>query len=141
MDGSCYFENDPWTLACNEITHAMPKEDTVEVNVQCVCGKDKAEEMRKKWEQRLQLLLGAPTSSSMICCGRSFSQLLSYPNGAIVRMFADEDNSDDYENFEIVTKRALYIWRPGSHPQGYIKTENTAECVCTQLYSAGLEVL
>lgn len=141
MDSSCYFENDPWTLACGEIAKAVPKEEPVEVNIQCLCGKGAAKAAQTKWEQRLSLLLGKPTSSHTIHCGRSFSQLLSYSNGAIVRMFVDEESCDFCENFEIVTTNALYIWRPSSHPQGYIKMENTAECICTQLYSTELEVL
>ncbi len=141
MDGSCYFENEPWVLACNEISAAESYEDIVEVNIQCVCKEHAAGDMRAKWEKRLSDILKEPVSKNLIYTEKALSQLLSYSNGAIVRMFIDEGNSESFENFEIVTRKSLYIWRPSSYPQGYIETENTGECICTQLFSAGLEVL
>lgn len=141
MDGSCYFENEPWVLACEEISKAEGCEAIAEINIQCVCKENTADTVREKWEKRLSGILGEPLSKNLIHTEKAMSQLLSYGNGAIVRMFIDEGNSESFENFEIVTKKALYIWRPSSHPQGYIETENSGECVCTQLFSTGLEVL
>ncbi len=141
MDGSCYFENEPWILACSEISMAETYDDIVEVNIQCVCQDNSADAMREKWEKRLSEILNPPQTETVIHAGKALSKLFSYPNGAIVRMFIDEGNSESFENFEIVTKKALYIWRPASHPQGYIETLNKGECICTQLFSTGLEVL
>ena len=140
MDGSCYFENDPWVLAESKIRQEESLDDIVEVNIQCVCQGKQADQYRVKWEKRVQKLLGDPVTTDLIHSERALSQLLVYPNGSIVRMFMDQGNMDFSENFEIVTKKSLYLWHPDSNPQGYYETLSDISCVCQQLYSTDLEV-
>ena len=141
MDGSCYFENDPWTLAVQKISEEEGLDGIAEVNVQCVCRGGQGERYREKWENRLTEILGKPCDRDVIRSGRAVSLLLSYENHAIVRMFIDDGNSDFSENFEIVTGKSLYLWHPDTHPQGHYDTVGETSCVCEQLYSEDLEAL
>ena len=63
-----------------------------------------------------------------------------YESGAIARLFFDE-GEDVSENFEIVSRNALILWRPDSSPQGHMLGKQAAFCDCAQVYSNGLEVL
>lgn len=141
MDGSYYFEKDPWILASEKISQEEGTQNIAEVNIQCVCRGGQGELIRKKWERRLSDLLGTPTDVDQVRSGRALSQLLVYGNGAIVRMFVDDGNLDFSENFEIVTKKSLYLWHPDSRPQGHYDTVGQTSCVCDQLYSSDLEAL
>lgn len=62
------------------------------------------------------------------------------PAESLARLFFDE-GEDVSENFEIVSRNALILWRPDSSPQGHMLGKQAAFCDCAQVYSNGLEVL
>ena len=46
--------------------------------------------------------------------------LVGRTEDCIVRIFVDESGSEVTENFEIVTEKALFVWKPGTSLQGRI---------------------
>ncbi|MEG1176798.1 MAG: hypothetical protein RSD27_04310 [Ruthenibacterium sp.] len=141
MNGNCYFENHPFEAACTEIRMHETAEDIVELSVQCMCNSDELEMILEKWEMKLRVLLGSEKSSDTVRVNNATSVLKKFSNNAIVRIFIDASGKDCSENFEIVTKKALYVWKPDSCPQAHISTGDGNRCICTQKYSSDLEVL
>lgn len=85
-------------------------------------------------------LLGSTVDESRLDAPGAALLMRRYESGAIARLFFDE-GEDVSENFEIVSRNALILWRPDSSPQGHMLGKQAAFCDCAQVYSNGLEVL
>lgn len=138
MRGELTFEQHPWdkALECMEHEQLGP---VAEVTVYGVCKRGCIESTVDCWIAKLKTLLGDYVSEDVLRGEGVYSRIAKYKNGSIARMFFD-DTSDDYcENFEIVTKRALLVWKPDAHPQGRMLGDNAGFCDCSQFYSIQLE--
>ena len=128
MNGAWYFEGHPWDEACARLLKKEPAGQIAEVTVQCA------------WDARLSALLGSTVDESRLDAPGAALLMRRYESGAIARLFFDE-GEDVSENFEIVSRNALILWRPDSSPQGHMLGKQAAFCDCAQVYSNGLEVL
>lgn len=109
------------------------------VSAQEVCQAGSMEQAAKKWRTRLDALLGQCTAWDELKTEKAFSAIGAYGNGAAVRLFLDEGAEDVAENFEIVTQKALLVWKPEAHPQGRMLAQQASFCSCAQPYSVNLE--
>lgn len=125
MRGDRYFEQNPWKRAC-ECIHTQKLGAILQICVQCVCAKGEANATQALWLQRVRQLVGAPQRVETLNNGAAVSLVGSFGNAVIVRMFFDEAAEDLSENFEIVTEKALIVWKPGSAQQGHMLAESGA---------------
>lgn len=139
MNGNLYFEQDPWDKAVD----CMRQQDlgpVAEVSVQVVCTAGQVEAAVQKWQNRLEALLGPCTGQDVLQREGVYSAIAAYQNGAAVRLFVDDAQDDVTENFEIITQKALLVWKADVHPQGHMLAENASFFESTQPYSIQLEV-
>lgn len=140
MNGAWYFEGHPWDEACARLLKKEPAGQIAEVTVQCACGAQGIPGALKCWDARLNALLDSTVDESRLDTPGAALLMRRYESGAIARLFFDE-GEDVSENFEIVSRNALILWRPDSSPQGHMLGKQAAFCDCAQVYSNGLEVL
>jgi hypothetical protein len=114
-----YFEQEPWEKAL-ECLSTQPLGDIAEISIFGTYPDSLFEKGEKLWRSRMSALLGDPVRVDELRDNSVVSLLFRHPNKAIVRMFFDKNASGRCENFEIVTKNALLIWKPDVHPQGRI---------------------
>lgn len=139
MKAEWYFECAPWDKVCAEIRATEGVEAIECVSVQCV-DTAQAQQRAQAWEQRLQQLLGSPVQRSVLTADKAVSVLVRYPGNVIARIFADAQSTEAYDNFEVTTRKALYVWKPSSHPQARFESAQGSESVCRQVFSSDLEV-
>lgn len=139
MNGQLYFEQRPWQQAMDCIQRDALG-DIVEVSVHAVCPKGGMDKAADVWRDRLKALLGRCAREDVLRGDGALSIIAAYENDAVVRMFFDDASEDYAENFEIVTKGALIVWKPDAHPQGRALAEGAAFVACTQPFSVELEV-
>jgi len=138
MKSELTFEQYPWdkALECMEHDRLGP---VAEVTVCGVCKKGSIDSTVDCWIAKLEALLGDCASEDILRDEGVYSRIAKYKNNAITRMFFDDTKDDLCENFEIVTKHALLIWKPDVHPQGHMLGEGANFCDCSQSYSIQLE--
>jgi hypothetical protein len=138
MKSELTFEQYPWdkALECIEQEWFGP---VAEVTVYGVCKKGNIESTVDRWIIKLEALLGGCVSEDVLRGEGIYSRIAKYKNNAITRIFFDDTRDDLCENFEIVTKRALLVWKPDAHPQGRVLADSTGFCDCIQSYSFQLE--
>ena len=139
MNSALYFENNPWEHALQLISDESLGE-IVQVSLQVVSEKRKLKDSYVGWKLKLGKMLGTCIKENLIECENAFSFIGRYENDAIVRIFIDQASFDIVENFEIVTKESLIIWKPNVHPQGRTLIGDSGFYHCTQPYSIELEV-
>ena len=139
MNGNVYFENDPWARAA-ECLSARDLGKTAEIAIQCVCPKGTLEANMELWKTRAGELAGAEKSGDLLRTAHALSYVGKLENGCVVRIFLDDASDDLCENFEIVTERALIVWKPSSEAQGRMLSAQGAFVECKQRYVADLEV-
>lgn len=136
MNGSLYFETQPWQAAL-----ARMQQDglgaVIQVGVQATCPRGGCDEAARQWDKRLAGLLGEKQRADTLRREGALSELAVYPGGAVARVFIGEAEDGFAEGFEIVTEKALLVWKPAMQPQGY---SPSAFIDCTQPYSIELEV-
>lgn len=125
MRGDRYFEQDPWKRAC-ECIRTQKLGAILQICVQCVCAAGEAEAKRALWLQRVRQLAGAPQRMETLENKTAVSVVGTFGDAVIVRMFFDEAAEDLSENFEIVTEKALIVWRPNSAHQGHMLAQDGA---------------
>lgn len=140
MNGKFYFEQEPWdkALLCLQEEQLGV---VAEVSVHGVCRKGEVESTAARWKTRLASLLGECTSEDQLRGEAALSYLAKYANNAIARLFFDDSSENLSENFEIVTQKALLVWKPDVHPQGAMQGSEANFIDCGQPYSVQLEVL
>jgi hypothetical protein len=138
MRSELTFEQHPWdkALECMESECLGP---VAEVTVYGVCKKGSVESTADFWIAKLEALLGDCVSEDVLRDEGVYSRIAKYKNNSITRVFFDDTRDDLCENFEIVTKRALLVWKPDAHPQGRMLGDNAGFCDCSQPYSIQLE--
>lgn len=138
MRGDRYFEQDPWKRAC-ECIQAQDLGALLQICVQCVCAKGEANGKRALWLQRVEQIAGAPERMEALENGSAASVVGTFGSEVIVRMFFDEAAEDFSENFEIVTEKALIVWKPNSAHQGHMLAEDRVFVEVSQQYVEDLE--
>jgi hypothetical protein len=135
--GRNYFEREPWdqALAC---LGGQEIENIAEISIHCTCQENEFEMTEKRWKERITSVLGKAIRCDELKSPDVISCLARYENKAIVRMFFDKGGTGVCENFEIVTKNALIIWKPDVHPQGRISYAGADFCDFVQPYSITL---
>lgn len=139
MKGELYFENNPWARAC-ECLSARKLGKTAEIAVQCVCEKNTLAGNFEMWKERVAALAGKEKSGNLLKTEHAYSYVGKCENGCVVRIFLDDATDDLCENFEIVTEKALIVWKPSSEVQGRMLSTQGAFVECRQQYVADLEV-
>lgn len=137
MKGNCYFEEEPWDKACERISNGNIG-NVVAISVQCVCEKGSLDKTLTKWEERINKLLGIQISRDLIKDKNIVSMISKYENNEVVRIFIDDTYEEIVENFEIVSKNGLILWKPDVHLQGRVLSDSGFYCDCSQLYSVNL---
>lgn len=137
MNAESYFEENPWEKACAFIREGSVGK-VVALSVQCVCESGGLDKAFGKWKRRVDALLGAQASSDTIRADNAISMISKYENGEIVRFFIDDSSADVAENFEIVCKDGLVIWKPNVRLQGRISSGGELCFDCDQAYAADL---
>lgn len=134
MNSQLTFEEDPWKRACSQ----MKEQDlgkAEQIIVQCICPSGTVNKMHKEWKQRVECLAGEAQSYDLYDCERAISGIGVFgEHQTIVRMFFDDGAQDICENFEIVTQKALLIWKPINTNQGHLMAENNYFIECRQAY-------
>lgn len=134
MNGDLYFEEHPWQRACAQI-EAQKLGRPCEIAVQAVCGKGESEACFDAWLKNIRALLQCEIAGDKLACERVIS-FIAKAGGCVIRIFIDESDGEQCDNFEIVTERALIVWKPGSTLQGRMTGGFT---LCSQKYVADLE--
>lgn len=138
MRGDRYFEQNPWKRAC-ECIRTQELGALLQICVQCVCAKGEAKEKRALWLQRVEQIARAPERMEVLENGAAASVVGTFGGAVIVRMFFDEAAGDLSENFEIVTEKALIVWKPNSAHQGHMLAEDCVFVEVSQQYVEDLE--
>jgi hypothetical protein len=133
-----YFEQDPWNQAISCLNNQNLGE-VAEISIHCTSKQSEFIKTEEKWKKRVSTVLGAPLRSDELRNAEAFSFLARYGNNAIVRMFIDKSETGICENFEIVTKNALLVWKPDVRPQGRISYTGDEFCDLVQPYSIELK--
>ena len=118
MNGERYFEEHPWERACKTVAQRNLGE-VYEIAIQVVCEDGTCEECFDLWLSRCEQLIGQSVNGEVLRTDKVIS-LVGRTEGCIVRIFVDESASEITENFEIVTQKALFVWKPGTSLQGRI---------------------
>ena len=116
MNGERYFEEHPWTRACTTIAQ-RDLGKIYEIALQVVCAEGTCEECFDVWLSRCEQLIGQTVNGEVLRTEKVIS-LVGRTEDCIVRIFVDESGSELTENFEIVTEKALFVWKPGTSLQG-----------------------
>ncbi|MBE5892929.1 MAG: hypothetical protein E7286_06065 [Lachnospiraceae bacterium] len=118
MNGERYFEEHPWNRACAAIAQRNLGK-IYELAIQVVCEAGKCEEAFEQWLTRCEQLIGETVDGEVLRTENVIS-LVGRTQECIVRIFVDESGFEATENFEIVTEKALFVWKPGTSLQGRI---------------------
>lgn len=116
MDGERYFEEHPWNRACAAIEQRNLGK-IYELAIQVVCEEGSCEDCFDVWLSRCEQLIGQTVNGEVLRTEKVIS-LVGRIEECIVRIFVDESDSEITENFEIVTEKALFVWKPGTSLQG-----------------------
>lgn len=134
MNSQLTFEEHPWKRACSQIK-AQNLGKVEQVIVQCVCPHGTTMTAQYEWKKRVEALAGAAAAFDMHNSERVISCIGVFgDHRTIVRMFFDDGAPDICENFEIVTEKALIIWKPINTNQGHLIAENSYFIECKQQY-------
>lgn len=134
MNGELYFEEQPWLRACANIER-QALGTVYEIAVQDVCASGEAISRLKLWKERIGALLDCGIEGDELASGPVIS-FIARAGDCVIRIFIDESDGEICENFEIVTERALIVWKPGTSLQGRMTGGFT---ICRQKYVADLE--
>lgn len=138
MNDRLTFEEHPWKRACSQIAE-QDLGNIEQIIIQCVCPAGTIQAAQQKWEECVQDLAGAAEAFNLQEGQRVISGIGVFgPNHTIVRMFFDEGAQDICENFEIVTAKALLVWKPINTNQGHLLAENSYFVECRQPYAEEL---
>lgn len=118
MNGERYFENHPWDRAHTAIAQRELGK-VYEIALQVVCEEGTCEKFFDLWRSRCEQLIGQPLNGDVLR-GDKVISLVGRTEDCIVRIFVDECSDEVTENFEIVTEKALFVWKPGTSLQGRI---------------------
>ena len=118
MNDERYFEEHPWNRACEAIAQRNLGK-IYEIALQVVCEEGACEECFDLWLSRCEQLIGQSVNGEVLRTDKVIS-LVGRTEDCIVRIFVDESGSEVTENFEIVTEKALFVWKPGTSLQGRI---------------------
>jgi len=134
MNNRLTFEEHPWKRACSQIEEqALGKIE--QIIIQCVCPAGTVQAEQQKWKKRVEELAGAAEKFDLQRCERIISGIGIFGrNHTIVRMFFDDGAQDICDNFEIVTEKALLIWKPINTNQGHLMAESSYFIECGQPY-------
>ena len=133
MDGKKYFESTPWTQACSSIK-SQDLGDILHISVQGVYEKGTIHKQLQDWETRVEELAGKKQRGDLIEAGRAVSFLGVFGNDVIVRFFFDEGTDGLSENFEVVTTKALLVWKPNVTNQGHMLSQDGCFIEASQQY-------
>ena len=134
MKGERYFEEHPWDRACSGIRER--KLGTVcELAIQIVCKEGELERTFARWLARVEELTGAKPEGETLMAPRVIS-FVGMAGSCVVRIFVDVSDSETTEDFEIVTDKALIVWKPGTSLQGRSTAGYTC---CNQKFVSDLE--
>lgn len=137
MKSDWYFECEPWDHAA-ELAGDFKFGGVAAVSINCVCQKGKIEASVKKWEIRLSKLLGEIAGRDIVRTKNALSVIGRYEKNAIVRIFIDDTGSENYENFEILCRDALLVWKPDVHVLSVLKGEEYFQIDCSNTYPTDL---
>ena len=118
MKDCFYFEQHPWDRACATIK-TKDLGDVYEIAVQAVCETGTCRKTLQTWLERCKALIGDEITGDTL----ERAHLISFVGRnteCIIRIFIDESDTEPTENFEIVTEKALIVWKPGTSLQGRI---------------------
>ena len=118
MKDCLYFEQHPWDRACATI-EAKSLGTVYEIAVQAVCKAGTCRKTLQTWLDRCQALIGDEIVGDTLERACLISFVGRNPE-CIIRIFIDESDAELTENFEIVTEKALIVWKPGTSLQGRI---------------------
>ena len=118
MNGELYFENHPWNHARAAIEQRELGK-VYEIAIQIVCEDGACEKVFDLWRSRCEQLIGQPLRGDVLR-GDKVISLVGRTDDCIVRIFVDACSGEITENFEIVTEKALLVWKPGTSLQGRI---------------------
>ena len=138
MKSELYFEHYPWDKALETIKQEQLGA-VAEVAVYGVCKNGTLKSTADQWITKIGALLGDCVSEDILQGDSVYSRIAKYKNNAVTRIFFDDSGDDICENFEIVTKRALLVWKPDTHPHGRMLADSGGFCDCSQFYSVQLE--
>ncbi len=138
MKSECYFENNPWDRVCEYIETYEDLSDIIAISIQVVCSKEDLSAKYNEYINKVNSILCNPDSTDILDNELCISAISKFKT-AIVRIFIDStDNEDWYDNFEIVTQRSLYIWKPSSRPQMHFDYNSFSNSTCLQKFSYAL---
>lgn len=118
MIDKLYFEENPWKRACTAISQKNLGK-IYEIAVQVVCETGMSRAVFETWLTRSEDLTGSAMKGDILENGKVLSYV-GRNEDCILRIFVDESDTEITENFEIVTEKALFVWKPGTSLQGRI---------------------
>lgn len=140
MNERLTFEEHPWKRACSEIAE-QELGKIEQIIIQCVCPGGTIKTVQQEWQKRVEQLAGTAQTFDLRECTRAISGIGVFgDNNTIVRMFFDDGAQDICDNFEIITEKALLIWKPINTNQGHLMAENSYFIECSQPYVEELQV-
>jgi|GEM_PF-1884317 len=138
MNDRLTFEEHPWKRACSQITE-QDLGKIEQIIIQCVCPAGTVQTVLLKWKKRVENLVGAAETFDLQERAKAISGIGVFgQHHTIVRMFFDDGAQDICDNFEIVTEKALLVWKPISTNQGHLLAENRYFIECRQSYGEDL---
>ena len=136
MKGELYFEEHPWLRCCSTIAQRNLG-PVHEIAIQVVCGtQEDAGAKLELWKERCEALIGAAIPGDILRV-QNIASFVGSAKDCVVRIFVDCNDGEETENFEIVTQKALIVWKPGTSLQG--RSSGGYTCA-RQQYVADLEV-
>ena len=118
MIDQLYFEEHPWDRVCAAISQRNLGK-VYEIAVQAVCGTGRSRTVFETWLARSEALTGSAMEGEVHENGKVLSYV-GRNEDCILRIFVDESDAEITEDFEIVTEKALFVWKPGTSLQGRI---------------------
>ena len=137
MNGQQYFEENPWNRACTLIAQ-QDLGPVHQVIAQCVCPAGTLQAAVEQWKERIAALAGPEKEGELLDAGRALSYIGTFGENTLVRMFFDDAAEDVCENFEIVTGKALLVWKPINTNQGHIYSADGCCIQSSQQYVVDL---
>ena len=118
MNGNLYFEEHPWDRAV-ALVRARELGAVHELAIQIVTERGEGQKAFEIWKKRSEDI----SSQTLVGETLNLGGVISFVGRAgetVVRIFIDESAGEPTENFEIVTEKALFVWKPGTSLQGRI---------------------
>lgn len=136
MDNQLYFEENPWKKACSIVRSGG--QNVYQVVIQCVCPQGMTDIYMENWRAAAAELAGDEREGQLLRGAHALSFIGKSGDDTVVRIFVDDGAKDQSENFEIVTDKALFVWKPVSTNQGHLLLQKSEFLQSSQEYTAEL---